>query len=37
MGHSTIQMTFDCYGHLFEDATGDQERMAKVERDLLAA
>ena len=37
MGHSTIQMTFDCYGHLFEDSAGDLERMAKVQRDLLAA
>jgi integrase len=37
MGHSTIQMTFDCYGHLFEDSAGDIERMAKVQRDLLAA
>jgi integrase len=37
MGHSTIQMTFDVYGHLFDDTSGDLERMAKVERDLLAA
>jgi integrase len=24
MGHSTIQMTFDTYGHLFTDAKGNQ-------------
>lgn len=37
MGHSSIDMTFNVYGHLFDDAEGDLERMAKVERDLLAA
>ena len=37
LGHSSINMTFDVYGHLFEDPEGDLERMAKVEHDLLAA
>lgn len=25
MGHSTIQMTFETYGHLFADAEADQK------------
>jgi len=25
------------YGHLFEDTAGDLDRMASIERDLLAA
>ena len=37
IGHASINMTFDVYGHLFSDTEGDVERMAKVERDLLAA
>jgi integrase len=37
LGHSSITMTFDVYGHLFHDASGDAEMMAKVERDLMAA
>ena len=31
MGHSTVQMTFDLYGHLFEDKEADREAMAKLE------
>jgi integrase len=37
MGHSSIQMTFDLYGHLFEDAEGDQEAMKKIEAAIVAA
>ena len=31
MGHSSIQMTFDLYGHLFEDREGDREAMKRLE------
>ncbi len=37
MGHSTITMTYDVYGHLFTDASDDVDKMADLERDLLAA
>ncbi len=37
MGHASINMTFDVYGHLFDDMEGDIERMAKLEKDLMAA
>lgn len=37
LGHSSITMTFDVYGHLFHDAEADVALMEKVERDLLAA
>jgi integrase len=30
MGHSSIVMTFDPYGHLFEDAEADSEAMEKI-------
>ena len=31
MGHASITMTFDRYGHLFEDIAADREDMAKIE------
>jgi hypothetical protein len=31
MGHSSVQMTFDLYGHLFEDKEADREAMARLE------
>jgi integrase len=31
MGHSSISMTFDLYGHLFEDVEKDRADMAKIE------
>jgi integrase len=34
LGHSTMAMTSDTYGHLFPDPAGDQERMAAAERSL---
>jgi len=34
MGHSSIQMTFDLYGHLFGDVEADSAAMAKMERAL---
>lgn len=37
LGHSSINMTFDVYGHLFHDAEADVVLMEKVEHDLLAA
>jgi integrase len=35
MGHSTIQMTFDTYGHLFADADGDQKAAEDIQFRLL--
>jgi integrase len=35
MGHSTIQMTFDTYGHLFPSEADDQERMGRVQARLV--
>jgi len=37
LGHSSIQMTFDLYGHLFEDKEGDREAMKKLEAAIVAA
>jgi integrase len=37
LGHSSITMTFDRYGHLFEDKEGDREAMAKIEAAIVAA
>jgi integrase len=34
MGHASIQMTFDRYGHLFEDAIADTAAMGKLETAL---
>jgi integrase len=35
MGHSSIQVTFDTYGHLFEQAEADAAIMQAVEREVL--
>jgi integrase len=35
MGHSTIQMTYDVYGHLFADAEGDQKTAEDIQIRLL--
>lgn len=35
MGHSTIQMTFDTYGHLFADAEADQKVAEDIQVKLL--
>jgi integrase len=35
MGHSTIQMTFDRYGHLFADAEADQRAAEDIQVRLL--
>jgi integrase len=37
MGHSSIAMTFDKYGHLFEDHESDREAMKKLEAAIVAA
>jgi integrase len=37
MGHSSITMTFDRYGHLFEDHDSDREAMKKLEAAVVAA
>jgi integrase len=35
MGHATIQMTFDTYGHLFQDAGADQRAAEDIQVRLL--
>lgn len=37
MGHSSIKMTFDLYGHLFEDLEADRESIKKIEAAIIAA
>ena len=37
MGHSTIQMTYDVYGHLFADAEADQKSAEDIQARLLGA
>jgi integrase len=37
MGHSTIQMTFDTYGHLFKDAEADQKAAEDIQVRLLGS
>ncbi|SDL94383.1 tyrosine-type recombinase/integrase [Aliiruegeria lutimaris] len=37
LGHATIGMTMDTYGHLFDSAEEDLTMFAKLESDLLAA
>ncbi len=37
MGHSSIQVTFDTYGKLFEQADADASIMEAVEREVLGA
>ena len=35
MGHSTIQMTFDVYGHIFKSPESDQKAMAALQARLI--
>jgi integrase len=35
MGHSSIQVTYDVYGHLWHDAEDDLKAMAQIEARLL--
>ena len=37
LGHASITMTMDVYGHLFENAEQDAGMFEKLEQDLLAA
>jgi integrase len=37
MGHSSVRMTFDLYGHLFEDTEKDRADMAKIELAVRAS
>ena len=37
MGHASINMTFDRYGHLFESVEADCEAMAKIEAAVRTA
>ena len=37
LGHASITMTMDVYGHLFENSEEDISLFEKLERDLLAA
>ena len=37
MGHSSIKVTFDVYGHLFADADADQRAAEGVQTRLLGA
>jgi hypothetical protein len=35
MGHSSIQMTFNVYGHLFPSADDDREAMRRLQARLV--
>ena len=37
LGHASITMTFDRYGHLFTDHEGDREAMKKLQAAIVAA
>jgi integrase len=37
MGHSSITMTFDRYGHMFDDLEADREDMKKIEAVIISA
>ena len=37
MGHATIQMTFDTYGHLFKDSDADQKAAEDIQIRLLGS
>jgi len=37
MGHSSIQVTFDIYGHLFPSPDDDAKAMAQIEARLLGS
>jgi integrase len=37
MGHSSIKVTFDTYGHLFADSKADQRAAERVEFRPLGA
>lgn len=37
MGHSSITVTYDTYGHLFQDKAADRDAMKKLEAAIVAA
>jgi integrase len=37
IGHVSITMTFNTYGHLFSDHEGDREAMKKLEAAIVVA
>jgi integrase len=37
MGHSSITVTYDVYGHLFKDKDADRDAMTKIEAAISAA
>lgn len=37
MGHASVSMTFDLYGHLFENKEADRSAMEKIEAAITAA
>ena len=37
MGHASITLTYDRYGHLFSDREGDQAAMKRLEAAIVAA
>ncbi len=37
MGHTSVNMTFDRYGHLFEDLEADKLDMERIEAAVRAA
>jgi integrase len=37
MGHSSITITYDLYGHLFEDTEADRAEMEKIEAAIKVA
>jgi integrase len=37
MGHSSIKVTYDVYGHLFADAQADQKAAEDIESRLRGA
>jgi integrase len=37
MGHASIAMTFDRYGHLFADHDNDREAMKRLQAAVLAS
>lgn len=37
MGHSSIKVTFDVYGHLFDDDAAEAQAAADVQAKLLGA
>jgi integrase len=37
LGHASITMTYNTYGHLFTDREGDKEAMKRLEAAIVAA